>query len=162
MDIVDTLVAFVKELSVLLLVFGAIFAYAIVRGQRALLSLTLGLYIALLISLKFPYYEKVGGVLSFMSAHAVQITFFAFFAAFGSFLFERLLSRVIDETAIEGIGKKVILSILTTALVLSYGYHVLSITDVVDPGAKISMLFASEGSFFWWLIAPLIGIVFVF
>lgn len=158
----DIIIGFVKELSVLLLVFGALFAYAIVRGQRALLSLTLGLYIALLISLKFPYYEGIGNALSFMSDHAIRISLFAFFAAFGSFLFERLLSRVIDETAIEGIGKKVILSILTTALVLSYSYHVLPITEMMDPGAKIGVLFASPSSFFWWLLAPLIGIVIVF
>lgn len=158
----DTVIGFIKELSVLLLVFGALFAYGIVRGQRPLLSLTLGLYIALLISLKFPYYESLEKGLSFMSPSAIKISLFAVFAAFGSFIFERLLSRVIDETAIEGIGKKVILSILTTALVLSYSYHVLPITEMVDPGAKIGVLFASPSSFFWWLLAPLVGIIFIF
>lgn len=162
MDITDTVIGFVKELSVLLIIFSAIFAYGIVRGQRALLSLTLGLYIALLISLEFPYYARTEKMLSFMSAHTIKIVFFTLFAIFGSFLFGRLLSRVIDATAIEGIGRKVILSILTTALVLAYSYHVLPITELVDPGVKIGSLFASEGSFFWWLLAPLLGIIFLF
>jgi hydrogenase-4 membrane subunit HyfE len=88
--------------------------------------------------------------------------FFALFTAFGSILFERLLSRLLDESAIEGIGKKVILSILATALVMSYSYHVLPITNLIDPGARIGALFAPQEYFFWWLLLPLVGIMLVF
>jgi hypothetical protein len=158
----ELLLGLTKELSALLLVFAALFAYAIVRGQRALLSLVFGLYIALLISVEFPYYEGAMRSLSFMSEHAVRMLFFALFTAFGSILFERLLSRMFDETAIEGVGKKVILSLLATALVMSYSYHVLPITNLIDPGARIGSLFAPQEYFFWWLILPLVGIMIVF
>lgn len=158
----DVLIGFAKELSALLLVFAALFAYAIIRGQRALISLVFGLYIALLISVEFPYYEGALQALSFMSEHAVRMLFFAVFTAFGSILFERLLSRLLDETAIEGIGKKVILALLATALVMSYSYHVLPITNLIDPGARIGALFAPQEYFFWWLILPLVGIMLVF
>jgi hypothetical protein len=158
----DAALGLTKELSALLLVFGALFAYAIIRGQRALLSLVFGLYIALLISVEFPYYDKLTTALSFMSEPAIRMTMFAIFTAFGSILFERLLSRLLDETAIEGIGKKVILSALATALIMSYSYHVLPITTLIDPGAKISSIFAPQDYFFWWLLAPLVGIMLIF
>lgn len=158
----DAILGITKELSGLLLVFGALFAYAIIRGQRALLSLVFGLYIALLISVEFPYYGKLNEALSFMSEAAIRMAMFALFTAFGSYLFERLLSRLLDETAIEGIGKKVILSILATALVMSFSYHVLPITNLIDPGARIGALFAPQEYFFWWLLLPLLGIMFVF
>lgn len=162
MDITAVFVGLTKELAVLLIIFGALLAYAVVRGQRALLSLVLGLYIALLISVEFPYYASLTGATSLMSETAIRMFLFAVFTAFGSFLFERLLSRLLDETALEGVGKKVILSILATTLVMSYSYHVLPITDMIDPGAKIGALFAPQEYFFWWLLLPLVGILFVF
>lgn len=162
MDFMSSLLGLARELAVLLVIFGALLAYAVVRGQRALLSLVLGLYIALLISVEFPYYVNIVAATSFMSETGVRMFMFAIFTAFGSFLFERLLSRLLDETALEGIGKKVILSILATTLVMSYSYHVLPITEMIDPGAKIGALFAPQEYFFWWLLLPLVGILFVF
>lgn len=162
MDIVDTLVATLRDASVLLIVFGAVFAYGILRGQRSLLALTFGLYLALLLSLEFPYYETISASASFLAPHTLKLVFFALFALFGTFLFSRLLSRVIDVIAIEGIGRKIILSLLTTALILSYCYHVFQIADSLNPGSKANMLFASRDSFFWWLLAPLIGIFLLF
>ena len=158
MDVTSTLVGMGSELSVLFLTFGIIFAYAIVRGQRALISLIFGLYIGLLLSIEFPYYEK----LSFASTATVRVVLFAIFAGFATYMFGRLLSRVIDSFAIEGIVKKIILSLLATTLVLSYCYHVLHVADLINPGAKISALFAVNEYFFWWLLAPLVGIFILF
>jgi len=162
MDATAIVVGLVKDLTILFLVCGALFAYAIVRGQRALLSLILGLYIALLISVEFPYYEQVGKALSFMPDHTMRMVLFGFFTAFGSFVFERLLSRLFDFNAVESMWRRMVLAILGTALVMAYSYHVLPVTDLIDPGAKVGALFASENLFFWWLLAPLIGIMFIF
>ena len=84
MDIVSTLVASLRDASVLLIVFGAVFAYGILRGQRALLSLTFGLYLALLLSLEFPYYETISNSASFLAPHTLKLVFFALFALFGT------------------------------------------------------------------------------
>jgi hypothetical protein len=132
------------------------------RGQRALLALTFGLYLALLLSLEFPYYESISHAAAFLELHTLKLIFFALFVLFGTILFGRLLSRVIDVMAIEGIGRKVVLSVLTSALVLAYCYHVLQIADMINPGSGANMLFASHDSFFWWLLAPLIGVFLLF
>ena len=158
MDVTSSLVGITRELSVLFLTFGIIFAYAIVRGQRALISLIFGLYIGLLLSIEFPYYSK----LTFAPESTVRMVLFALFAGFATYMFGRLLSRVIDSMAIEGLIKKILLSFLATALVLSYCYHVLPLADLINPGVKISALFAEKDYFFWWLLAPLVGIFILF
>ena len=87
---------------------------------------------------------------------------FALFTALGTILVEKILSRLLDETAFEGIGKKVILAVLGTVLLMTYSYHVLPITSLIDPGAQIATYFAPQEYFFWWLMLPLIGLFFVF
>lgn len=158
-----TLLSFGKEFLVLILVFAALLAYAIIRGKRALMSLILGLYVALLISIKFPYYdaiynltEREGNTVSILA-----IVIFAVFAGLGTFLFERLLSHDYEESRFEGIHKKAILAILGTILVLAFSYHVLPITSFIDPGSAISTLFAPPHYFFWLMVVPLVGLFFI-
>ena len=145
---------------VLICIFGALFAYAIVRGKRALIALILGLYIALLISLEFPYYERIFAMTSGggNSEAMATIGLFAIFTMASAFLAERLISYEYEERAFEGIGKKILLAMLGTVLILTYSYHVLPITTIVDPGATISSLFAPPEYFFWLLMIPLVGL----
>lgn len=160
MDIATAL-SFVRESLVLICIFGALFAYAIVRGKRALIALILGLYIALLISLEFPYYEKIFAMTSSGGGNSEAMTtigLFAIFTMISAFLAERLISYEYEERAFEGIGKKILLAMLGTVLILTYSYHVLPITTIVDPGATISSLFAPPEYFFWLLMIPLAGL----
>lgn len=161
MDALPAILGPIKELAVPLFVFVALLAYSVVRGQRPLLSLILGLYLALLISLKFPYYDLVFAKMEMLGDTTKTLIIFAFFTAFGSILFERLLTRLIEEGRKEGIAKKVVLAILGTILIMAYSYHVLPITTLIDPGTQIAQLFAPEEYFFWWLMLPLIGLFFV-
>lgn len=162
MDYATTALSFIREIVLLVSVFGALLVYAVIRGQRRLISLILGLYVALLLSLEFPYYTYFFAHIDFLSDTVIRLSLFAFFTAFGSVFFERLTSRLLDESAIEGIGKKVVLALLGTALILSYSYHILHITNFIDPGAKIALLFSPPQYFFWWFIAPLVGIFLLF
>ena len=87
---------------------------------------------------------------------------FAVFTALGTILFEKILSRLLDETAFEGIWKKLVLAVLGTTLLMAYSYHVLPVTQFIDPGTQIAQVFAPQAYFFWWLILPLLGLFFVF
>lgn len=160
MDI-STLLSFVKEFLILICVFGALLAYAIVRGKRALISLILGLYVALLISIEFPYYERIFALVAENGGRAeaiVTIVIFALFTGIGATLFERLLSYEYEETAFEGLPKKIMIAALGTILIFAYSYHVLPVTSIIDPGSSISFLFAPQEYFFWMLIVPLVGL----
>lgn len=160
---VHTILSIAKEFLVLILVFAVLFGYAIIRGKRALASLILGLYLALLISLKFPYYEAIynlttrgGNTVSILT-----IIIFVVFTGISAILCEHLLWHDYEESRFEGISKKIILAILGTILVIAFSYHVLPVTHIIDPGSAISTLFAPPQYFFWFLIIPLVGLFFV-
>jgi phage-related holin len=162
MEQISGVLGIMRELAVPLVIFIALLIYSVIRGQRALTSVLLSLYISLLVSLEFPYYDVVASKLTFMSGEAVRMLLFGVFTALGTILMEKILSRLLDETAFEGITKKAILAVLVTILLLSYSYHVLPLTKLIDPGSQMSALFGPKEYFFWWLTIPLIGLFILF
>lgn len=158
---VASVVALIRELAVILALFGALLMYAFMRGRRAVMCLILGLYIALLISLTFPYNDALVAFVAQVGAGAniAAIIVFAFFALLGSMLFNRLLEDEYDMSAFEDIAKKVLLAALGTILLIAFSYHVLPISGMIDPDGVLSAFFAPESHFFWLLIIPLIGLL---
>jgi hypothetical protein len=151
-----SVVGYIQSALVPLVTFVALLLFSVIRGRRAITSLILGLYFALLISLKFPYYQNIYSAVGFLNDTTLSIIIFAVFAVFSAMLMDRLLFYRIDETAFEGFGKKAVLAILGTVLIMAYSYHVLPVTGIIDPGTPAAMLFAPEEYFFWWLAGPLI------
>lgn len=156
------LLSYAKEFLALILVFGALLAYAAMRGNRALITLILGLYIALLVSLKFPYYDTVYAFLSRgeSGTPVVAIIVFAIFTVLATLLFGRLLPHDYREIY-ESIPKKILLAVLATILVMAYAYHVLPVTALFDPGSAVGALFAPPEYFFWFMLLPLAGLFFI-
>ena len=158
-----TLVSFLHESLFLILVFCAFMMFAMIRGRQSLINLILGLYVALLITLEFPYFESFlsGEVGDQSSDSIIMIIIFAVFTLLSTMLFGRLMPIDPDETAFEGFGKKALFAIMASVLVMAYSYHVLPVTDLITPGSPIHTLFASEAHFFWWMLLPLLGLFFL-
>ena len=145
-----------------ILIFLALLFYTMIRGRRSITSLILGLYFALLITLKFPYHEQVDLWFGrFISANTTAMIIFALFTAIASVLMDRLLFYRIDESAFQAFPKKIILALLGTILIMAFSFHVLPVTDFINPGAPASKLFGPQEFFFWWLIVPLVGLFFL-
>lgn len=157
-----TLLTYLQSALTPILIFIALLFFAMVRGRRAITSLILGFYFALLLSLKFPYYQAISeATKSFLGSSAISILVFAVFAALCTMLMDRLLFYRIDEAAFQSFGKKILLASIATILIMLYSYHVLPITNIVDPGLPASVLFEPPEYFFWWLILPLAGLFLV-
>lgn len=156
-------VTILQESVYLILVFGVFLTYAMLRGKQSLVNLILGLYFALLISLEFPYYDKIlsGVDDSRLSDSVIIIGIFAIFTFVATLFFTRLMPRDYDDTTFSGFGKKLILALLASALVMAYSYHVLPVTELITPGSPIQMLFSGDSYFFWWLLAPIVGLFFL-
>jgi len=158
----EFIIGILQESLFMILVFGAFLAYAMVRGRQSLINLILGLYLALLISLKFPYYHFfLQGTGSDPSNAVIMIIIFAIFTIGGTILFSRLIPYDDFEPAFEGFNKKVLFAVMGSVLVMAYSYHVLPVTDLITPGSPIHALFAAEANFFWWLLLPLVGLFFL-
>lgn len=158
-----TIVGYIQSALVPLITFVVLLIYTVARGRRAITSLILGLYFALLISLEFPYFDKVFSYTNKMVSNSVTtMILFAVFTIICSILMDRLLFYRIDETAFAGFGKKALLALCATILILAFSYHVLPITTLVNPGPSASFLFAPDQYFFGWLVLPLIALFFLY
>lgn len=156
MDTVAIL-GFLNESLFMIIVFGVFIFLAIKKGRQTVTNVILGLYLALLISIEFPYYDAIlGSASSPKSESILMLVVFIVFTALATLLFARILPREYDETSLEGFWKKFLLASAGTVLVMAYSYHALPVTELITPGSPINYLFASSQSFFYWLIAPIV------
>jgi len=158
-----TVITFLQESMYFIAVFGVFLGYVMMRGKQALINLILSLYLALLISLEFPYFSLfLSNVESQkLSDSVIKIAIFVAFTIAGALLFSRLMPPDESEPAFEGFGKKLLFALLASVLVMAYSFSALSITDIITPGSPIQALFASPDNFFWWLLMPLVALMFL-
>lgn len=152
----------VNESLFAIIVFVLFLVLALAKGRQALINVIMGLYFALLITLKFPYFEALTSSMeSAKGKSVVMVVVFSIFAVLATILFGRLMPREWQEKVFESFGKKLAFALAGTILVMAYSYHALPITDILDPGSPMQYLFASEQSFFWWLLVPLVILFFL-
>lgn len=145
-----------QESLYLIIVFSVFLFFALKMGRQMVTNIILGLYLGLLISIEFPYYDKLLTGDSAQTESFVRLGIFAVFTFISTLMFARILPREYSEGAFEGFGKKLLLAAAGTILVMIYSYHVLPVTDFITPGSPINYLFGSEQNFFWWLMAPIV------
>lgn len=149
-----------KESIFILITFGVFLLYAMGKGRYALVNVIFGLYLALLISIKFPYYDALassGG----QGAAIAKILIFLVFVIIGIILFRRHIPGDDYEPAFQAFGKKILLAASASVLVMIFSFHALPVTEIITPGTPIQALFAPQENFFWWLILPLVALFFV-
>jgi hypothetical protein len=156
----STILGFLQESIFVILVFGGFLFYAIIRGRHSLINLIMGLYFALLISLEFPYYDAILGGASAESEATLRIVVFGIFTIISTVVLSRLLHQGDFDRGFAGFHRKFIYALAATVLVLTYSFHALPVTEIIDPG-PIQGLFASESSFFVWLFVPIIILFFL-
>ncbi|PJC56018.1 hypothetical protein CO026_02580 [Candidatus Kaiserbacteria bacterium CG_4_9_14_0_2_um_filter_41_32] len=146
-----------QELIFILLVFGFFLGYGIFRGRQAVINVITGLYLALLISLEFPYYDVF--LAQATTAHSESIgklLLFAIFTFLATILITRVMPNEFREKKFESFGKKLLLAVAGTILIMVFSFHVLPVTEFLTPGTPIQSLFAPAQYFFWWLLVPFV------
>lgn len=153
-----TLITFLQESLFLIVIFSCFLGYAMYKSTQSLINLTLGLYLALLISLEFPYYDIILGSAEGNAKTESILTVFVFviFTLLSTILFARLMPTDRSEPAFENFGRKLLFVTGATILIMAFSYHALPVTDLITPGSPINYLFAPENNFFWWLLIPLV------
>lgn len=150
-----------SELAYLLIVFGVFLAFSIFKGRQAIINVIVGLYLALLISIEFPFYEQMlSGVSGEQSIAGAKLIFFIVITILATILFFRIMPDEFRENKFESLGKKILLAACATILVMIFSFHVLPVTEFLTPGTPIQSLFAPANYFFWWLISPLVILFF--
>lgn len=148
---------FLTETAYILVVFGLCLTLSIFKGRQAIINLMIGLYLALLISIEFPSYDTLFGSLeNAKTISAAKLGFFAVITLLTTLLASRIMPDEFRENKFESLGRKLLLSIGATILIMTFSFNVLPVTDFLTPGTPIQSLFAPQIYFFWWLLVPLV------
>lgn len=148
---------FISEAAYFIGVFLIFMVIVVAKGRQAIINVIFSLYLALLISLVFPYYDTL--LDTFDTAKGVasgKLIIFALFTMTFFLLANRIMPDEFKEKKFESFGKKVLLALAATSLVMVFSFQVLPITEFLTPGTPIQSLFSPENYFFWWLLAPLV------
>ena len=151
------LIDFLYETSYFLAVFMLLFVWATLKGRQAMINVLIALYLALLLFNYFPYTtyltENLGSTLAQSGG---RLVLFSVFVALMTWVAARVMPDEFKEKKLESIPKKFLLALAGTILVMAFSFNALPVTDVLTPGTPLQTLFAPEGFFFWWLMAPLV------
>ncbi|MEK9160632.1 MAG: hypothetical protein AAB440_01165 [Patescibacteria group bacterium] len=140
-----------------LIVLTVIFLFFAMKGGRSgLISFILALYAGYAIYVVFPYTDFIVAMGGTAPVKAILSLVIFGAATFLPFIVIRRLTG-------GGFGSltfipNLILSFLAAAFLLVLGYHVFDISNIYQFSQPLDQLFAPEGFFFWWFIAPLIGL----
>jgi hypothetical protein len=147
---------FLYEIAFLLGVFGFFLFFAIFKGRQAIINITVGLYLALLISIEFPSYNVIfSGIEGTASLAAAKLAFFALITLFTTILCYRIMPSEFREENFESLGKKILLATGASILVMIFSFNALPVTEFLTPGTPLQLIFAPEDYYFWWLLVPL-------
>ena len=152
---------FMFETAYFLAVFMIFMIWATFKGRQATINIIFGLYLALLISIEFPYTAYLTEGLGSSLAQSVgKLVLFAVFTILATWLFAHVMPDEFKEKKFESFLKKVLLALSASILVMAFSFHVLPVTEFLTPGTPLQTAFAPESLFFWWLLLPL-GVLFI-
>ncbi len=146
-----------SDFFIILVMVAVFFLYAWYIGRGQLVSVLLAFYCAYALYLMFPY----------MSALPTAPAMTALLAQAGlylglSFLFFIILRRVVvSDFLYIGIFGLIALSFLAAAFLIALAYHVFPVADVYRFTPAIDLLFAPKAYFWWWFVAPAVGLFFL-
>ncbi|MBY0309861.1 hypothetical protein K2Q16_01810 [Patescibacteria group bacterium] len=161
MDFSD-LLHFAYECVYFLIVFGVFIVIAIAKGRQALITIIAGLYLALLLSIQFPFYDQLLSYTSSATSVAMlKLGSFLAFTIFAVLLFARIMPSEFRETKFESFGKKLVLAVVATLLVMVYSFTILPVAEFLNPDTPLQSLFGQQDKFFWWLLTPLVILFFI-
>lgn len=141
---------------VLLVLTIGLLMFAMRGGRSALISLILALYGGYAIYIVFPFTDTIvgaGGTPLVQAALSIVVFGVATIPPFA--LIRRITSGGFGSLSFV---PNLILAFLTASFLIALGYHVFDLSNIYAFPAPLDNLFAPKGYFFWWFIAPLIGL----
>jgi hydrogenase-4 membrane subunit HyfE len=156
----STILHFLSESAYLLIVLGVFLLISIWKGRQALINIICGLYFALLLTTQFPYYDFILGEINQpLVVAAIKLGIFIVTTILATLLFKRVMPDEYREGKFETFGKKIMLAVGATVLVMAFSFNVLPVTEFLTPGTPIQALFAPQEYYFWWLLLPVVFLV---
>ncbi len=140
---------------IVLVLFFLFFARSVGRGQ--FVAILLAFYCAYALYATFPYASYLPtapALTALLSQLGVYLGL--------SFIFYVILRRVVVSDFLNiGLLGLILLAFLGTGFLIALAYHVFPVDTVYHFTPTLDLLFAPKAYFWWWFIAPAIGLFFL-
>jgi len=143
---------FSTDFFAFIVVGAVILLFVLYFGRDRIAPLIAALYAALALYQSFPFMAQVSGAY-------LQIGLYLFFALVLFVAFSGLSYFMAARSG--SFLAEVIMAALIAGFLLAISIHILPVPEVYTFTSATKDLFASNESFFWWLVAPLAGLFFV-
>jgi hypothetical protein len=148
---------FASDFLIIIILFGILFLLAWYIGRATLLSVLVAFYAAYAVYILFPY-DSYLPTAPALTALVVHIALYAML----TLVFYIILRRVVvSDFLYVGIFGTIILAFLGASFLLALAYHVFPVADVYHFTPAVDALFAPKEYFFWWFLAPAVGLFFL-
>ena len=140
-----------------LAVLTVVFILISYRSRGGIVSIIVASYVAYALYMVFPYTKDIvatGG--SPLMKGLISISIYVIAGIVPFMFIERLVSGGIGVLSV---FPRFGLSFLAAAFLLALAYHVFPISNIYTFPEPMNTLFAPDQYFFWWFLAPLIGLL---
>ncbi|MSU74682.1 hypothetical protein EXS57_02800 [Candidatus Kaiserbacteria bacterium] len=146
-----------SDFLIIIALVAFFFAFAWYVGRGPFVAIILSYYGAHAIYMSFPYmsYLPSAPPLTALLAHA------GLYAALGFAFYVVMRRVVVSDFLYIGNVALIILSFFASAFLIALTYHVFPIDSVYHFKPAMDALFAPKEYFFWWFVAPAIGLFFL-
>lgn len=150
---------FAGNFLVLIILTCIIMFFAMRAGRGGLIALILALYAGYSLYIVFPYTNDIiaAGGTDLVKA-AISILLFAAASVVPFILVNRLTGGGFGSLSVI---QNFILAFLASGFMMALGYHVFDISNIYSFPEPLNQLFEPEGYFFYWFLAPLVGLYFI-
>lgn len=146
----------IYESLYLIVVFSGLLLFASFKGRQAAMNLILALYLALLLIIQFPYVDSMTNTDGAVGNATTNLLIFGAFTVAAHLFFARLMPEEFKEKVHESFGKKLLIALAGTILIMSFTFQVLPIPELISTNTPLKSVFASTDYFFFLLLTPLI------
>lgn len=152
-----SLYASIGNFLILLVLAAVFFLFCRYAGRGPFVALLLSLYAAYAIYVAFPYASLLPSAPALTAIIVHAALYFALI-----FVFYLILRRVVvSDFLYIGLFGLIALSFLGAAFLIALAYHVFAVTDIYHFNTALAALFEPDQYFFWWFIAPAVGVFFL-
>lgn len=146
-----------SDFLIIIILLATFFLFAWYVGRGQLVAILLAFYAAYAVYAAFPYKS----LLPTAPASTALFAHIGLYAAFILVFYIILRRVVVSDFLYIGIFGIIALSFLASAFLLALAYHVFPVADLYTFSPAVAALFAPAKYFFWWFIAPAIGLFFL-
>lgn len=152
-----SLFALGSDFFIVLALFGVLFFFAWYMGRGPFVGLIISLYVGYALYTLFPYLSYLPTTPPIATLGAAL----ALYIGFSGIAYLILRRAIVSDFIYVGIFGLAFLSLLTAGFLLALLYHLFPVAPLYTFTPAVDFLFAAKEYFFWWFIAPLIGLFFL-